>query len=267
MHDVISHRNIQGSETLYLFYSQSSSWQPYIRVGGFRPKDRCSSSRRRVAQEQIETRVTCDQLCRILDGLNKALHVCIQPFWVILPSPPPFTPRTPLLPHCSQLSSQRVTRSVALEPREKATGRKNREYRRKRRRWNESTGRVLLIFSNIWSARRRRRERGRRSPKKDSETKLEGREGRSLCVFFPPHPVRWPSVFSVLYLCCHGNSLDSREKSEKMRSRWTAQRGGEEKRTQRGNSGEEIVLRGRAPLFQISVPSAVYPQELTHREV
>lgn len=50
---------------------------------------------------------------------------------------------------------------------------------------------------------------------------------------FPPSlfcPVAFGEVFSVPYLCCHGNSLDSREELNKTRSRWIARKGKERKR-------------------------------------
>lgn len=136
---------------------------------------------------------TCDQLCRILGGLNKALHVCIQPFWVILPC---------LFPaHHFALIVATLFSTCDAKCRTGAERESNREKQKgpcrwKRRRWNEPAGRVLLIFSNIWSVRRRRRKMERRLSKKDGETrvKLEGRERRRLCVFFHPSPARWPSV-------------------------------------------------------------------------
>ncbi|TGZ46337.1 hypothetical protein DBV15_09908 [Temnothorax longispinosus] len=138
---------------------------------------------RRVAQEQIETRVhaSCDQLCRILGGLNKAHHVRER----------------------------------------KQQGRKKQRENRVAEREGDGTSRQG----------ERRRKMGRRLQKEDSEMKLEGREGRSPCAFSSLScSMAFGEVFSVLYLCCHGNSLDSRENLEKTRSRWIAQREGEEKR-------------------------------------
>lgn len=74
---------------------------------------------------------------------------------------------------------------------------------------------------------------GRRWLKKDNETtKLGGREGEE-SLRFPPSlscPVAFGEVFSVPYLCCHGNSLDSREELNKTRSRWIARKEKERKR-------------------------------------
>ncbi|KYN02620.1 hypothetical protein ALC62_06419 [Cyphomyrmex costatus] len=74
-------------------------------------------------------------------------------------------------------------------------------------------------------------------------------------------PVAFGEVFSVPYLCCHGNSLDSREELEKTRSRWITQRERGKKRARRGNSKQKPVLRGR--FFCSRFPC--HPQELTSR--
>ncbi|EGI61768.1 hypothetical protein G5I_09885 [Acromyrmex echinatior] len=76
-------------------------------------------------------------------------------------------------------------------------------------------------------------------------------------------PVAFGEVFSVPYLCCHGNSLDSREELEKTRSRWITQRERGKKRAQRGNNEEKPMFRGR--FFCSRFPCN--PQELTRREV
>lgn len=86
--------------------------------------------------------------------------------------------------------------------------------------------------------------------KQTGETKEE-RERREVFPFssvslFSGGLRRTPQWY-IPYLCCHGNSLDSREKGDGRDGKRGREAGGEDRR-------EKLVLRGRVvPLFQISV--------------
>lgn len=102
----------------------------------------------------------------------------------------------------------------------------------------------------------------RRSLKKERRSSREGeRDEKSVRSFlFFSFPVAFGGDFSVSYLCCHGNSLDSRGERTNNSERGKANEGkkgeGEE-----GVRKEKLVsyIRGRVPLFQISsVPLGIH---------
>lgn len=184
-----------------------------FRLGRIDACPRNVESRRAGAAARDTSPCTRDQLCRIHGGLNQALHVYIQPSWVILS----FFISTRWFPLIvvALLSAVWRKQSVVLEPREKATER-NRDDRFEEREDDGTSrqGESYWFFrtSDRTRTRRRRRRRrrkriGKRSPKKDSEKQLRGWDEKS----FRSSLFRWPSVETYpVPVCCHGNSLDSR---------------------------------------------------------
>lgn len=125
-----------------------------------------------------------------------------------------------------------MTQSVALEPREKATGR-NREDRVVEKKTMERVGRESLIdfFEHLIGETKETKD-GKEIAKEGQRDEAERARRKESLRFLPSLScaVAFGEVFGVPYLCCHGNSLDSREELEKTQSRWIAQREGEEKR-------------------------------------
>lgn len=118
--------------------------------------------------------------------------------------------------HCngSSLGSMTQTRCRVGDERESNRDETKTTVSRKEKAMKR-VGRENLIdfFRTSDRTRTRWRKRmDRRSPKKDSEKLAEG-ERREIRPFFFPFfsfPVAFGGDFGVSYLCCHGNSLDSR---------------------------------------------------------
>lgn len=208
-----------------------------------------TSSRAGAAVRDTST-CTRDQLCRILGGLNQALHVCIQPSWVILS----FFSYTRWFLHIvgSSLGSMTQTKYRVGDEKESNRAKQRWSFRGKRRRRNESAGRILLIFSNIWSDKdeMEKKDGQKISEEGQREVAERARDEKSVRSFlFFSFPVAFGGDFSVSYLCCHGNSLDSRGERTS-----NSERG----KTDEGKEGEGVrkeklvpYIRGRVPLFQI----------------
>lgn len=107
-----------------------------------------TSSRAGAAARDTST-CTLDQLCRILGGPNQARHVHST-----LPSRPVLLYLHAMVPShssCSSLGSMTQTKCRVGDERESNRAKQRRPFRGKGRRRDESAGRILLIFSNIWS--------------------------------------------------------------------------------------------------------------------
>lgn len=220
----------------------------------------------RAGADRDTSTCSCDQLCRILGGLNKApprVHSTLPSHPIL------FIPRARYFP----LIVATLFSTCDAKYRTGAERESNREEKREDRiavREGDGTSRQGESYWFFRTSDRRdegderwggdcRRRIARRNWKGEKEGVFAF---SSISVLFDG--LQW-SLQSVLYLCCHGNSLDSGEKFEKTRSRWIARREEDEKRTQRGNSGEELMLR--VSLFQISVPSAVSARINTSRSI
>lgn len=148
----------------------------------------------RAGADRDTSTCSCDQLCRILGDLNEALHVCIQPFWVILPL---LYLRATSLSCCSG-SPLNVWRKVSRWSRErKQQGETERTMSQKKK--GDGTSRQGESYWFFRTSDRRDGgderwggDRWRRTARCEA-----GRARRKgICIFFHPSPVRWPSVKS-----------------------------------------------------------------------
>lgn len=232
-----------------------------IQVGRFRPEDRCSLSRCRVAQEQIEYLHVRAISCAGYSVASTKRSTCAfnpSESSYLLYSPRAF----PLV--VAALLSMRDAKCRKVEPRERGIGRNKEDCTVEReddgmRRQGES----YWFFQT--SDRRDGEGRWGGDGWKRTARHMEAVRARRKESFLPSLfcPVAFGEVFSVPYLCCHSNSLDSREELEKTRSRWITQREKGKKRTQRENSEEKPMFRGQSLCSRFPC----HPQELTRREV